>query len=151
MIALLLLCCLQDAHRSMPQVAPYQGWWRKPELVRSLGISQDQLAALVPKLENLEKGFQLTSSEILRARKTMSRHFLDPSNPAERLTTDHQKLVELRARIQAANFEARLAVRNALSAQQLSIIAEHAPQFFQRAWFRRNANPVYRGKVIADQ
>ncbi len=127
-------------------------WWQQEQFCTELGLSQELRKKLAAELDNLQTSYQLTQTKLNDARKKQTEMLLGAEFDRAAVKAFNQKeVVVLSEKMQALNFEARLVVRAALSAEQLAKIAARHPRFFTSRWFKTSPLPVRQGQVVVDE
>lgn len=126
-------------------------WWQQEKVCTELGLGAELRKKIAAELDNLQTSYQLTQTRLNDARKMQTALLLGADFDREKVKAFNQKeVVPLSEKMQALNFEARLVVRAALSAEQLAKIAAQHPRFFTARWFKTSPLPVREGQVVVE-
>jgi hypothetical protein len=118
------------------------GWWNRPEVLASLGLTAAEGAAMTLELDHMERSYQTAQRQLPTVKHTQMQMLQDPKVPSADIRRfNRQNLQWLRTSMADQNIAARLWVREHLSADQLERLLQHSPRFFGMRWFRAAGDP----------
>ncbi len=113
------------------------GWWDRPESLAHLGLSAAEGASLASELRRLERSYQTAQRQLYTVRRTQAEMLREPRVPSADIRRfNRENTQKLLASMRDADINARLWVRERLSADQRARVLERSPQFFGLRWFR---------------
>jgi hypothetical protein len=113
------------------------GWWDRPEVLLSLGLTTAEGAALGSELRKLERSHETAQRQLYTIQRTQAEMLREPRVPSADIRRfNRENLQKLLASMHNDDINARLWVREHLSADQRARVLERSPQFFGLRWFR---------------
>jgi len=137
-----------NAENRPPRRGLRPGWWTLDEAQRALQLSPAQIEAFAKRLRNDELSYQLAQTELRQARRRQAQLLEMEDVDIEQIRALHREQLQPRSeRILQINFEARLWVREQLSADQVQAALRFSPRFFRARWFRSSKGAVQEVKM----
>lgn len=113
------------------------GWWDRPEVLASLGLTLAEGAALAVELVKFEQTYQIAQRQLRTVRSTQMQMLQDPQVPSADIRRFNQRNLQmLLTSMLDQNIAARLWVREHLSADQSTRVLDRWPRFYALPWFR---------------